>query len=138
MTNTQTQLLKKANAIKKLGIASLIIHIVAIILFFAWLVTTLVMFTNMNADGNIDSLNNTQIGMIVAIAIVGTTYFICNLTFGIIAIIKIATTDWENQELNQSKLIFWIISLIFIFFVLVNPIMWIVWGKKVKSNYSQK
>lgn len=127
-----------AKKIKKLGIASLIIHIITIVAFIAWLVVLAVAMTNFGLDNNVEVLSNTQVGLIIFIGILGVIYFLCNLIFGIIVIIKIANTNWVNENLNQTKLVFWILSLVFIMMILVNPILWIVWGNKVKGSYSSK
>lgn len=138
MNETTNNNLAIAKKINKLGNVNLGIHIVVIIAFIAWLVTTIVTFANMNPSNNMNTLSSAQIGLIVFIAIVGFIYFLCNLISGIIVIIKIATTDWQDENLNQTKLVFWILSLVFIMFILVNPILWIIWAKKVKGNYAMK
>lgn len=65
--------------------------------------------------------------------------------FAIIAIVKIGGTDWGNENLNNSKEVFWVTSLCCLIvgliiwpLVIVPPIMWIVWGNKVKYTYLLK
>ncbi len=61
--------------------------------------------------------------------------------FAIIAIVKIGGTDWGNENLNNSKEVFWVTTLccLIVFpLVIVPPILWIVWGNKVKYTYLLK
>lgn len=138
MSETNKTNLAIAKKINKLGTINLVVHIVVIVAFIIWLTVTIITFANMNPNNNMNSLTSAQIGLIVFIAIVGVIYFLCNLIFGIIVIIKIATTDWQDENLNQTKLVFWVLSLVFIMVILINPILWIIWAKKVKGNYSSK
>lgn len=58
----------------------------------------------------------------------------------IINIVKIGTTDWENDELNQSKNSYFIASLICIILLtpIVSGIISIVWANKCKNTLSVK
>lgn len=61
--------------------------------------------------------------------------------FAIIAIIKIGGTDWGNENLNNSKEVFWVTTLFCLILLplfIVPPILWIVWGNKVKYTYLLK
>lgn len=136
MNENINQNLTIANKIKRLGKINLCIHIIAILAFIAWIVTSVLTLTNLDHNTDANILTNTQVGLIVFIAIIVVVYFLCNLVLGINAIIKIASTNWQNESLNQAKTVFWILSLIFIMMILVNPILWIVWGNKVKNSYS--
>ncbi len=63
------------------------------------------------------------IGLVLIFTIIGA---IVTLIFDIINAIKILTTDWEDQELNNSKTIWGILSLI-----LLGPIATIIFGNMV-------
>lgn len=136
MNEIINQNLTLAKKIKRLGKTNLCIHIIAIVAFIAWIVTSVLTLTNLDHNADASVLTNTQVGLIVFIAVIAVVYFLCNLILGIIAIVKIASTNWQNESLNQAKTVFWILSLIFIMMILVNPILWIVWGNKVKNSYS--
>ena len=62
------------------------------------------------------------------------------LVFAIIAIVKIKNTDWGNENLNRHKKVFWVTTLCCLILlqldIIISPIMWIVWGNKVKNTYS--
>lgn len=130
---TNSRVIPIAKEIKKLGIVDLSIICVAWVFAICFITTSFIYFNNLD-----DSTNFSPPYMSVVFGIlfwVSTSiYYICNLVFNIIAIVKISNTDWEYEELNQSKSSYWIVCLILMFIPIVgivSPILWIVWSNKV-------
>ncbi len=130
--------LKQAKSIKNFGIISLSILggiILLIIIFAIAMVATVPV--DQNASANSWITTSAVLGILLLISIIIGS--VCDIAFNIVAIIKIASTDWGNRNLNNSKLIFWILSLVFMFLLpIVSPILWIVWGNKVKNTVEFK
>lgn len=130
--------LKQAKSIKNFGIISLSILggiILLIIIFAIAMVATVPV--DPNASSNSWITTSAVLGILLLISIIIGS--VCDIVFNIVAIIKIASTDWGNRNLNNNKLIFWILSLVFMFLLpIVSPILWIVWGNKVKNTIEFK
>lgn len=130
--------LKQAKSIKNFGIISLSILggiILLIIIFAIAMVATVPVDPNASANSWITT--SAVLGILLLISIIIGS--VCDIAFNIVAIIKIASTDWGNRNLNNSKLIFWILPLVFMFLLpIVSPILWIVWGNKVKNTVEFK
>lgn len=130
--------LKQAKSIKNFGIISLSIlgGIILLIIIFAVSMVAIVP-VDPNASSNSWITTSAILGILLLISIIIGS--VCDIVFNIVAIIKIASTDWGNCNLNNSKLIFWILSLVFMFLLpIVSPILWIVWGNKVKNTIEFK
>ena len=110
--------ISQANLIKWMGVVCIIIPIIAIIIF----ATTL--------------LTNPVVALVAIIIIYGLS----TLIISIVMIVKIASNDWLDKELNNAKTVYWVVSLVFtvIDIPFVGPITWIIWGNKVKSTLTKK
>lgn len=110
--------ISQANLIKWMGVICIIIPIIAIIIFATTLLTN-------------------PIVAFVAIIII---YGLSTLIISIVMIVKIASNDWLDKELNNAKTVYWVVSLVFtvIDIPFVGPITWIIWGSKVKSTLTKK
>lgn len=110
--------LTQANIIKWMGVICIIIPIIAIIIFATTLMTN----------------------PIIAILSIVIIYGLSTLIISIVIIVKIAGNDWQDDELNKAKTVYWLISLVFtiIDIPFVAPIIWIIWGNKVKNTLSKK
>ena len=159
--NNQESILKKAKLIRNFGIASFSfmgVIILCIIMLIAVVISSIPSYPD-----SVWVIAN--VSKVVGIVTLGIS--IANFVFIILAIIKIADTDWGNENLNKSKKGFWITILCcliggFIVLILMitgslsplasalaiiglvfslplgitPPIMYIIWGNKVKKTYS--
>lgn len=159
--NNQEPILKKAKLIRNFGIASFSFVGIIILLYIICLIVALSSTQNYPNSSVAFSMS-----MVIIISILVIIFSIADFVFMILAIVNIATTDWGNENLNKCKKVFWITTLScliggFIAWVLMvagnfassialqiigmllsiplgitQPIMWIIWGNKVKNTYS--
>ncbi len=159
--NDQEFILKKAKLIRNFGIASFSFVGIIILLYIICLIVALSSTQNYPNSSVAFSMS-----MVIIISILVIIFSIADFVFMILAIVNIATTDWGNENLNKCKKVFWITTLScliggFIAWVLMvagnfassialqiigmllsiplgitQPIMWIIWGNKVKNTYS--
>ena len=151
--NDKEFILKKAKLIRNFGIASFSFVGIIILLYIICLIVAL---------SSTQNYPNSSVAFSMSMVIISIADFV----FMILAIVNIATTDWGNENLNKCKKVFWITTLScliggFIALVLMvagnfassialqiigmllsiplgitQPIMWIIWGNKVKNTYS--
>ena len=155
--NDQESILKKAKLIRNFGITSFSFMGIIILLFIIDIIAE-PSHPNSSPFSDISAMN-------IATFVVGAALQLANLVFMILAIDKFGKTDWGNEDLNNQRVYsattLWcfiidfiafklMIALTFVFFDslliigllfllplgIIPPIMWIVWGNKVKNTYS--
>ena len=155
--NDQESILKKAKLIRDFGITSFSFMGIIILLFIIEIIVE-------PSPPNSSLFSDISIMNIVTF-IVGAVFQLANFVFMILAIDKFGKTDWGNEDLNSQKVYstttLWCLIVGFIAFQLMNaltfalfdslliigllfvlpldiipPIMWVVWGNKVKNTYS--
>ena len=154
--NNQESILKKAKLIRNFGITSF---------SFMGVIILLIIIDIIVAQSSTPNYPNSLavFSMSITILVVDSIFSIANLVFMILAIVKIANTDWGSENLNKCKKAFWVTILcciccsagsfillfvpLFIFLAIIGlllslplgivpPIMCVIWGKKVKNTYS--
>ena len=155
--NNHESILKKAKLIRNFGIASFSFMGVIILLSIICMIVA-----SSSGPNYPNSLMAFSTSMGIIIPTLTIIFSIVDFVFMILAIVKIANTDWGNDNLNKCKKGFWITILcclccsagsfialfvpIFIFVAIIGllfsiplgitpPIMCIIWGNKVNKYH---
>lgn len=129
MSEAKQILLSKVQTLKRRGIFLLVIEPILFILIFVGLFVSIIGLS-VAEQSYVASI------ILLTISIISIfVFFILNLIFSILAIITISNTNWNDDNLNQEKQIYWILSLVFMILLpIVGFIIWIVWASKVKNT----
>lgn len=159
--NNQEPILKKAKLIRNFGIASFSFVGIIILLYIICLIVALSSTQNYPNSSVAFSMS-----MVIIISILVIIFSIADFVFMILLLSILQPQIGGNENLNKCKKVFWITTLScliggFIAWVLMvagnfassialqiigmllsiplgitQPIMWIIWGNKVKNTYS--